>query len=1332
MLSKFSVKKPYTVVVTVVLILILGFVSFTEMTTDLLPSIDLPYVVVVTSYIGASPEEIEEVVTKPIEQSMATVSNIKEISSTSSENVSMVMLEFTDGTNMDSVSLDVREKLDLIEGYWSDSVGAPMIIKINPNMMPVMVTAIDGENMTPEEVTQYTEDKIIPQLEALAGVASVTPMGMYEKQLNVVINQDKIDSINEKLKDHVEEQLEDGKDKLDDAKVEISEGKQELNQKKAEFEEGMIQGEQGITDARLELLKKEIELAKSEEELQAKEDELLASEKELNEQEKTLLEGEKTLLANEKEANDSLDVIKEQELVLTETIEQLTTTKSNLEQTIKDTENSTQLTIEEKETALLTLNSQLAEVSTGLENALASQTTMQESKAQLESGLKEIATKKEEIATGKTAIASGKVKIAEGKAALASAKQQMSAGKEQLEEGKTQIDEKEKELAKTKSTVSSELNSAESELKAGEKELTNQLDQFDDTKEDALSQATIEDKITTDMIQQILKAQNFSMPAGYVTEDGTDYMVRVGNKIEDEEEMKNLILFDLDIEDMEPVTLQDVADVFWSDNLENIYAKVNDNNGIILSMQKQTTYSTAEVANRINVKFTDIMNENENIHVNNLMDQGMYIDLVVNSVLNNLIMGGILAVIILLLFLRDLKPTFIIACSIPISVVFAIVLMYFSGVTLNIISLSGLAVGVGMLVDNSVVVIENIYRLRSKGISAAKAAVNGAAQVGGAIIASTLTTVCVFLPIVFVKGITRELFTDMALTIGYSLLASLIVALTLVPAMSSSLLKSTKEKQHKFFELFVGGYERLLRTALRWKPIVLVGIIGLLIISIFGAVSNGTAFMPDMDSTQITVTMQMPEGSKKEDTVKMSDAVIEEIRKIKEVDVVGAMFSLGQASSLGLSSVNDASTDAVDMYVILKENKKRTSQEIAKEIEEKCAAFDCELTVSGSSMDLSVLGGTGIQIQIKGLELDELRSIAEDVAAKLATIKGTADVSSGLEEPAPELRIVINKEKAMLKGLTVAQAYMEIQTMLADSAEATTLSVDGNSYSVLVDTDLSKELVRDDIRTHEFEVTDAKGEKKLVKLKDIAEITDTVGFSEINRASQQRYITVSAEIAEGYNVGLVSREVTKAFKDYKVPSGYEIEYNGENENINDSLGELGKMLLLAVAFIYLIMVAQFQSLGSPFIVLFTIPLAFTGGFLGLWMTGNEISVIGMIGFVMLSGIIVNNGIVLVDYTNQLRQEGITKKEAIVEACVTRMRPVLMTALTTILGLSTMAVGVGMGSDMMQPIAIVTIGGLLYGTITTLFVIPVLYDILNRKEMKVLREQDLVLLEDEDE
>lgn len=1402
MFSKISVKKPYTVLVGVIVVIVLGIVSFTKMTPDLLPSMNMPYAIVMTTYVGASPEEVEQTVTRPVEQSMASISNIKNINSTSSENVSLVILEFNDDANMDSITVDMRESLDAISSNWNDNVGNPMIMKLNPDMMPTMIVALQLDGMSLQEISDYANDTLIPSLESIDGVASVSSSGLLEESINVIIREDKVEEINKKLKDNVSSNLDDAKKDLDDAKKTLDEKQEELEDALQQFRDGTIQGSQAITEGRLEILKNEIKMADGEEELSAKEQELLSGLAEIEAQEQSLNETETTLLDGETQLIDGIAQIDDGITQMDEQLPQLYSAKTQLEgfisqismmgssngnltigvsmpntmlsQLVSPQQALKQMGIDPNliyDIPQLTveLNNKLEEINTGI-------ATIEETKPQLETQREELVAKLDEVQSAKVQLADGKEQLLnaksqalEGKAQLDQAKAQLQDGKQQLEDGKQQLNDSDAELQNTKEDKGKQINDGLDAIKQGQTQVDDAIDNWDDTVNDALDQASVTDTITVDMISQILQAQNFSMPAGYVTEDGVDYLIRVGDKVEDVEELKNLVLFDLHIDGIEPIKLSDVADVFMVDNSDEVFASVNGKDGLILTFQKQTTYSTAEVAESIQKKLQQINQEDNNVSFIELMNQGDYIDLIVNSVLSNLVQGAVFAIIVLFLFLKDWRPTLVIALSIPISVIFAITLMYFTGISLNIISLSGLAIGVGMLVDNSVVVIENVYRLRNKGLSAIKSSVSGAMQVAGAVTSSTLTTICVFAPIVFTEGLTRQLFVDMALTIAYSLVASLIVSLTVVPALTSKMLVKTKTIKTPIFDKFRDAYVKSLNFVLKIKPVALILVVAMLGLFAYGSTLRGFSFMPSMDSTQVSVDIQMPEGSLLKDTKEMSKKIIEKVQTIDDVENIGVMLSSSTSSMMGLAGNTDVTS--ASMYLILKEDKKLTSQEIATKINEMCADLDCEVNASGSSMDMSALGGSGVTINVEGAELETLQDLASQVADKLSSVEGISEVNDGMDNPTPQLKITIDKEKAMLNGLTVAQIYMELASEISNSKTATQLSKNGKDFDIIVEEGNSIEATRETIKNYTFTVTDydAKEDEeeeedksnddsnnedgdetldmdidmsvlnsqnqqeelptKEVKLSDIATIEDGFTLSSINRDNQSRKISVNGTIADGYNVSLVTQDVEKLFKDFQVPEGYEVTFDGENEIIMEAMGQLLLMLILAIVLIYLIMVAQFQSLKSPFIVMFTLPLAFTGGFLGLIITGKELSVIAMLGFVMLAGIVVNNGIVLVDYINQLRLDGMEKHEAILEAGKTRLRPVLMTALTTILGLMMMALGKDMGSDMIQPLAIVTIGGLIYATFMTLYIIPIIYDIFNKKPMKKIDKSELELVDD---
>ncbi len=1451
MISKFSVKKPYTVLVGVIMAIVLGVVSFTKMTTDLLPNISLPYVIVMTTYVGASPETVEMTVTKPVESSMATVSNIESISSVSSENYSMVILEFAQGADMNSVSLEIRENLDQIKSFWDDSVGNPIIMKLNPDMMPVMVAAVGKEGADTAQVSDLAKNTIVPELESIEGVASAGATGLLEESVNVIIRQDKIDAINAQVFGYIdseleekEEELEDGRKELADGRKEIEDGRadlmdaqNELNDSKQEIEDNKAELEENkskLEDGKNELAEKKGEAARK---LAEAETQLLTAKADLEATKMNITMEIKTL----EKAQEGLQQAKEGLQKAQEGRQQALDGKTQLEEgiaqidaalnsipTLKDALAQMDAGIQEAENGIAALSGVIEAMRAYSDNGLTfgdlpeeikgaigaalkidipSETPvselmpgMESAKAAAEASLEGLRTQRDALQDQLTAIlAQGDE--AELQAKKAELEQQLHVLEEQIAVIEEQIPAIEEQVRKLEDAISAstmslgveaylatlqetlntvnenivkvddglnqlykgnleaaveianaqsmlefsemQIKSAESQIEAGEKQLESGQEQIDDglkqleealdqikegeeqleegeeqleeAREDAYANADMNDILTADTIKSLLAAQNFSMPGGYVTEEGIDYLVRVGDKTADIDELAAMPIMNPDMDGVDIITLADVADVFMTDNSEEIYTNINGSAGILLTIQKQTGYSTGDVSDKLKDRFEEMAEEDEDLSIIILMDQGIYIDMVMDSVISNVLFGAFLAIFILIVFLKDLRPTLVIALSIPVSLVTAVVCMYFSGITLNIISLSGLALGVGMLVDNSIVVIENIYRMRSEGKSMREASIEGAKEVGGAIMASTLTTVCVFLPIVFTEGITRQLFVDMGLTIAYSLLASLVIALTVVPAMASKILTKTKEqKEDRFFGALVNGYEKVLRISLKLKPVTLLFVLVLLIVSAAAAMSRGTAFMPDMESTQITVSVSMPDGTPLRKTAEVTDEVIERIRSIDDVVDVGAMAS---ASSLTLLTGNgDSSDNVTEIYITLKEDKELTGDELAKKIEELTADIEeAELVINTSSMDMSALGGSGISIQVRGREIDTLQTIAADIARIVRETEGTTEVSDGMEDSTEELRIIIDRDKAIEHGLTVAQIFQQIAAKLADASSATTLETEIRDYDVYVKNANDIALTRDTIKRIKIDVTKQDGTKEKIVLADIADFETKQSPDAVNRADQNRYIGVSAAIADGYNIGLVSQELQKRLDAYEMPEGYTLVMSGENEMITDAMEQVTLMLILALLFMYLIMVAQFQSLLSPFIIMFTVPLAFTGGFFGLYFSGSEVSIIALIGFVMLSGIIVNNGIVLVDYVNQLREAGMEKKAAIIEAGRTRLRPVLMTALTTILALSTMVFSHDMGSEMGKPMAIVTIGGLIYGTLLTLIVVPCIYDIFMREK-----------------
>ena len=910
-----------------------------------------------------------------------------------------------------------------------------------------------------------------------------------------------------------------------------------------------------------------------------------------------------------------------------------------------------------------------------------------EGKAQLDAGIAQIDAMLEKLNAG--VIPGGMIEGIDEDTSLADAWAQLESGRKQAEDGFAQ---------------------AEAQLSDAEAQLSEARAEFEEKRDEALKNAGLDGVITLQTVGGILGAQNMSMPAGYVYDvSENQYLVRVGDKFASLDELKTMKLFHVGSDSVEDVRLMDVATVEITDNSADTFTKFNGKDGILLSIEKQSTFSTTDVSKSVAAKNAELTGADSALSIIDLFNQGDYITIIVDSVLDNLVSGGLLAVLILLIFLMDYRPTIIIAFSIPLSVVIAFVCMYFTGITLNVLSLSGLALGVGMLVDNSIVAIENIYRLRDEQhLPILTACIEGVRQISGALFSSTLTTVCVFLPVLFVTGLARDLFSDIGLVITYSLLGSLLVAMTLVPTMAASLLKKQKKaRRQPVFSAIQRGYVRLLRATLRFKPLVLLAAVALLAVTVLQVPNMGMSFMPSVNSTQMTGSL--PWDSEGDETQQREQAV----------ELMNRIMAVNGISAVGLNSGGTAAVmsggSELSYYMIVDSNAGRSNVAIAQDIRAIADDMGLDFSVQTSTMDISMLTGSGISVNITGPEVEQLRAIAADVAEIVRSVDGAAEIDDGLENSVPELSVTVDKEKAIDKNLTVGQVLQFVATKIAGKTEISQATLDGRTLSIYLIDGRNSDITPENLEDLEIEVT--SGDKsEMVRIGDIAEVAQTQSLGSIRRQQQQRVVTVSFAVAEGYRANHVSDALEAKLADYAVPDGYAVALAGENETVMSIAGDLVFMVIIAVALIFLIMVAQFQSFKSPIIVMFTIPLAFTGGLAALLITGLDLSIVAMVGFLVLSGVVVNNGIVFVDYVNQLRIGGMTKREALLETGRIRLRPILMTALTTILGMSTMALATGMGAEMMQPMAIVTIGGLSYATLMTLFVVPAMYDLFNGEKM----------------
>ena len=1345
MLSKFSVKKPMTVFVCVVIIIVLGVVSFLKMTPDLLPNMDFPYAMIMTTYGGQTPETVEATVTKPLEQSISTIDGVKDITSNSAENYSVLIIEFEDGTNMDTATVDLRSSLDTISDNWPDGVGTPYLIKANPSILPVAMTAVEYEGKDRKELSDYVSDELLNKLEGIDGVASVSDKGIVVEKENVVISQKKIDALNKKISAALDDQFSDAEDKLNSAKKEIDDNisKAESGSQTISSSIEQINAQQESAASQLQDAQKNAESGKTR--LLSAKMQLLDQKASLTQTKQTLETAYQALLS----IKTSYEELLAQKKELTDTLNTLNQISDNYIAIIKqmaaldkDSEEYKQLEkqLEEIDEQLKPFNIKKEGLALAIESANAALSKVDSSLGQINETLAELGTDTSKLdftlkeLTDKIAVINnGIAQIDSAISGLDDKSVSVDSALATISKQQSSADFKMSSALSTLTAKQSEVQSAVTQLDSAKKEVQGSIDTLKEQKDKAKDKADMNNTVTLENVSNILTAQNFSMPAGYVTDDENNkYMVRVGDKVDNEKELKSLVLFDTKIDGIGVVTLDDVADVFLKDNSDEIYAKINGNPGIVLSFSKQSDIATSTVCDNINTTLKELSEENEGLNFTNLYSQGDYIAIVINSVLQNLLLGALLAIIILFLFLRDIKPTVIVACSIPISVVFAIVLMYFSGVTLNMISLSGLAIGVGMLVDNSVVVIENIYRLRGLGYSAIQASLNGAKQVAGAIASSTLTTICVFLPIVFVEGITRQLFVDMALTIAYSLLASLIVALTLVPAMGQRMLHKIKPQKNPENSRIIKGYEKSLRFVLRHKICSILVVVAILGASIFGALAKGFSFMPNMSSTEVQVSAKLDDNATLEETIDTAEQINKVLNGYDEFETVGVITG-SSTSLMGLSGGSSSDTGRVTAYGVLKDEYTKKSEEICNRLSTDLEKVKGEISVSGGSSTSSMstlLGNGGIEITLYGDDIETLKKTAEDMAKQLETVEGIDETDSGVGATSPEIKVSVNKAKAAEKGLTVAQVYQQVASAVASEKTSTALTNgNGSDLDVVIVKVESKKVSPDAIGSIDITYKDSEENEKTTSLSSISDISKSETLDVITRQDQKRYLSITGTLKDGYTLTDVSNKAEKLFDDYKFPEGCSIEFAGSNKATMDAMSQLVLMLLLGVVLIYLIMVAQFQSLKSPFIIMFTIPLAFTGGFLGLLITGFDVSVVSLIGFIMLCGIIVNNGIVLVDYINRLRRDGKERVEAIVEAGKTRMRPILITALTTILGLSVMALGIGTGAEMMQPLAIVCIGGLIYATFMTLYIIPVIYDAFNKKELRKVEESELEAIDE---
>lgn len=1021
-LPEFSVNRRVTVTMLTVLVVILGIVAFLMLGFEMLPDLDYPTISIVTYYPGASSQDVEEVVTKPLETAIAGVKNIKNIQSESIENISLILVEFVWGTNLDFAAQDLRDAIDMSLDYLPEDSERPMVVKFNLAEMPVIYFGVTGMSNT-FELKKILEDEVEPKLKHLDGVASIMMMGGDEPEKKIIID---------------------------------------------------------------------------------------------------------------------------------------------------------------------------------------------------------------------------KVK---------------------LEQNGISIDE----------------------------------------------------------VVQIIGAQNLNMSAGYVDEGISEFMIRSLGEYTSIDEIANTPISIT--QSGQTIYVKDIAEVVDGFKEVRYHVRTNHKPTVMLWISKESGANTLKVSKRVKTELERIKKViPPDIDFVEIFDQGEIVSRITSKTGNTVIYGGILAIIIMFLFLRNWRPTLIISLAIPISIIATFIPIYLAKFTLNIMTLGGLALGVGMLVDNSIVVIENIYRHLEKGMKRFEAAKLGASQVGMAITASTLTTIAVFAPMIFAGGFTGQLIRGLALTVAFALFASLFVALTIVPMLASIIFKKRasgeeyKQATGGLFKKLRNFYLRVLEWVLHHRGKTIVVTLAFFVLAIVLIPFMGAEFMPKSDMPMQVMTIRAPVGTSLDQTSKLVGNIENIILDIPEViDVMSATGAMTEGMAAADPTNPQGSNEAQIFFRLkFKEERDLTADQVKDLIRSKLPPLE---NVEVKFMDMSgeMMGGSSAPISIKiyGKDLDYLRRLSKEIEDKITVIPGIVDVQNSYRQAKPELHISINRDKAFQYGLTTAQIESTIRTATYGTV-AGIFRQSGEEIDILVRYDKEN---RNSIKDLEnITITSPMG--FTIPLKQVATWEIGEGPLTISHEHQTRKVTITANLS-GTDLQSSVQQIKAELKDIteNLPLGYFIEYGGAYEDMQESFVTLFYALLLAALLVYVILASQFESFRQPFVIMFTLPLAYIGVIYILVATGTTLNVISFVGLIVLSGIVVNNGIVLIDHINQLRREGLDKKKSITQACSDRMRPVLITAITTIGGMFPMAISTGQGAEMRAPLAIAVIGGLITATFFTLLIIPMIYSLIERISFK---------------
>ncbi|MEZ2457867.1 efflux RND transporter permease subunit [Salinicoccus roseus] len=830
------------------------------------------------------------------------------------------------------------------------------------------------------------------------------------------------------------------------------------------------------------------------------------------------------------------------------------------------------------------------------------------------------------------------------------------------------------------------------------------------------TEALEEYQLSQSDVANIIEANNISIPNATIVDEEAQEAIttRTVSSIDGVEELQNLVLIDLP-EDAGTISLDDVADVEIQEQDNDVLTRLNQDD----AMQIEMSLSSDANASTVNGEFRSVLEEQldkeefENLTVEVLYDEGEYIDIAINSVYLSLISGAILAMVVLFAFLRNLKSPLIIGIAIPFSVITTFALLYFTDISINMMTLGGLALGIGMLVDNAVVVIENIYRHLSMGKTPKQAASDGAKEVAAAITASSMTTAAVFLPVVFVSGLVGQLFTPFAITVVFSLLASLFVALTVVPMIASRILKAPDENKERKRQnkAYMRGLRKLSRWTLAHRMLVLVLTAVILAIGVVGIYIQGIDLLPESDEGTMMVEVEMPQDAILSDTEETIGLIEEKLEEYSEIETY--MSTIGSASTM--SPVDESNVGNIMATLVGQGERSVTTNEFIEDIESDIENVDPSADISVNPMSQAGTGSNPNTLTLNVADEDSDR-LAESEAAIIEALEDDSEiegVTSSREDMIQELQVRVDRAAARANNLQPA----EIGSSIYEAANGVAAStVDEGEEFLTINVKYPESILSSVDAFQDIQIANGQGE--YVSIGDVAELEEAEMLPLINRDDQRETSELTVSYSSDMSLNEAGTHVESIVDDAEFADETETSIGGDLEMLEDAIPQLALAIALGIIFIYLVMVAQFESFKHPFVVIFTLPLSIIGVMFSLIITNNPLSVIAVVGIILLLGIVVNNSILLVDYINQQKEKGMPVLEAIEKSVQDRFRPIVITALTTALGMVPLAIGIGEGAELIAPMGIVVIGGLISSTFLTLFIIPVIYSYFDSETRKM--------------